>query len=181
MRIFRVLVLLMAIAGCSPKPTKVHHTLPVNFSGVYVIQKGREDSNSYKIDDERYIFEIPKSGILKVTPDAFENYCFMLGSCKRNIRLTASFSDGKTIAMYSPLSPPADSELDNPLLHSILRSRDSTWFAVGNYKQLKEFDEKWRKELPEKAKLSIYAGLEEYLPPNNPFQTDEQAGTSPIK
>jgi len=35
-----------------------------------------------------------------------------------------------------------------------------------------------RKELPEKAKFSKYAGLEEYLPPNNPFQTDEQAGTN---
>ncbi len=172
MRILSVAALLMVIAGCSPKPTKVHHTLPANFSGVYVIQKGQEDSNNYKVDGERYIFEIPKSGILKVTPEAFEKYCFMSGSCTRNIKLTASFSDGKTIAMYSPLSSPANSESDNPLLHIILGARDSIWFAVGNYKQLKEFAEKWRKELPEKAKLSINAGLEEYLPPNNPFQTD---------
>ncbi len=181
MRIFSVAVLLMLIAGCSEKPTKVHHKLPVNFSGVYVIQKGQEDSNSYKVDGERYIFEIPKSGILKVTPDAFENYRFMLGSCQRNISLTASFSDGKTIAKYSPLSLPADSESDNPQLHTILGARDSIWFAVGNYKQLKEFDEKWRKELPERVKLSTYAGLEEYLPPNNPFQTDEADIMSPIK
>jgi hypothetical protein len=184
MRIFIVSVILIAIGGClpktptgcSPKTLMVHHILPVGFSGVYVVQKGRDDSDVYKVEGESYILTIPESGILKVTPDTFENYCFMLGSCRRNIRLTASFSDGKTIAMYSPLSPPADSELDNPLLHIILGAPDSIWFAVGNYKQLKEFDEKWRKELPEKIKLDKYGGLERYLPHNTPFQTGEQAG-----
>ena len=177
MRIFRVLVLLMAIGGCKPKTLMVHHILPVGFSGVYVIQKGPDDSSSYKFDSERYIFTIPESGTLKVTPDTFENYCFNLPSCKSNIKLTVSFSDGKSIAMYSPLSSPANPESENPMLHAILGARDSIWYAVGSYKQLKEFSEKWKKELPEKAKLSKYAGLEEYLPPNKPFQTDERAGT----
>ena len=176
MRILRVLVLLIAIGGCSSKTLMVHHIIPDGFSGIYVIQKGQDDSSSYKVEGERYIFEIPESGILKVTPDVYENYCSDL-SCKSNIRLTASFSDGKVIAMYSPLSPPADSESETPLLHPILGARDSIWFAMGKYKQLKEFSEKWKKELPEKAKLSKYAGLEEYLPPNKPFQTDERAGT----
>ena len=172
MRIFSVGILLIAIAGCSPKPpkVKVHHILPDNFSGIYVIQKGHEDSNSYKVDSERFIFEIPQSGILKVTPDAFEKYCIDLS--RKNIRLTASFSDGKVIEKYSPLSAPADPESENPMLHSILGARDSIWYAVGTYKQLKEFSEKWRKESPEKIKLSQYAGLEEYLPPNTPFQKD---------
>ncbi len=175
MRIFRVLVVLMVIGGCSSKQqiVQVHHILPAGFSGVYVVQKGQEDSSSYKLDGERYIFTIPESGILKVTPDTYEKYYINLGSCTSNIELTVSFPDGKAIAMFSPLSPPADSESDNLLLHYILRSRDSIWFAVGNYKQLKEFDEKYWKELPEKIKFSEYGGLEEYLPPNKPFQTDE--------
>jgi len=167
MRIFRVLVLLTAIGGCSSKTLIVHHILPVNYSGVYVIQKGQDDSSSYKVDGESYTFEIPENGILKVTPDAFENYC--IDFCSKNIWLTASFPDGMTIPMFSPLSPPADSESDNQLLHGMLGARDSIWFAVGNYKQLKEFDEKFRKELPEKLKFSNYGGLEEYLPPNKPF------------
>ena len=171
MRIFKILVILLAIGGCSSKTIMVHHILPVGFSGVYVIQKGQDDSSGFKVDGERYIFTIPENGILKVTPNVYETYCTNLGSCMSNIRLTASFSDGKAIAKFSPLSQPADSELDNPMLHGILGARDSIWFAVGNYKQLKEFDEKFRKELPEKLKFSKYGGLEEYLPPNKLFQT----------
>ena len=176
MRILGFAILLIAIAGCPSKSRTVHHTLPANFSGVYVIQKGHEDSNSYKVDGNRYIFEIPKSGILKVTPDAFENYCFNITNCKSNVKLTVSFPDGKPIAMYSPLSSPANPESETPMLHATFGARDSIWFTIGNYKQLKEFDDKFRKELPERAKLSQYAGLEEYLPPNTPFQADANAG-----
>jgi hypothetical protein len=167
MRISRVLVILLTISGCSSKTIMVHHILPAGFSGIYVIQKTQEDSGDYIVDGTRHIFTIPANGILNVAPDVFENYCIL--SCSKNIRLTASFSDGKTIAMFSPLSQPADSELDNPMLHALLGAPDCIWLAVGSYKQLKEFSDKFRKELPEKAKIYKYAGLEEYLPPNKPF------------
>jgi hypothetical protein len=173
MRIFRLLVILLAIGGCSTKTLTVHHILPVDFSGIYVIQKGREDSGGYKVDSTGHIFAIPQSGILTVTPDVFENYCIL--SCSKNIMLTASFSDGKAIPMFSPISQPADSESEKSLLLGLLGGRDRIWFVVGTYEQLKKFSEQFWLGMNQDMDRYLQE-LERYLPPNTPFQADEQAG-----
>lgn len=164
MRILIILMVLLAAIGCSPKPPTEHHILPVGFSGVYKIEKVQSNSGDYKVDGTRYIFTIPESGVVRVASDVYETVCIV---CKE---LTASFADGQNIPLFSPISQPPDSESDRPLLLGLFLARDAIWYAVGTHEQLSRF--------LEQVRLEKYQELERYLPPNTPFQADEEAGSN---
>ena len=164
MRISIVLMVLLAAVGCSPKLPKEHHILPVGFSGVYKLEKAQDHSGGYKVDGTRYIFTIPESGVVRVASDVFETVRLA------RKELTASFADGQEIPLFSPISKPPDSESDRPLLLGLFLARDAIWYAVGNHKQLSRF--------LEQVRLEKYQELERYLPPNMPFQADEEAGSN---
>jgi len=146
-----------AVVGCSPKPPTEHHILPVGFSGVYKIEKVQNHAGGYQIDGHRYIFTIPKSGVLRVAPDVFVTYCRPCNG------LTATFADGpQEISLYSPLTRPPDSALDAHMLLGLLGSNEAVWYAVGTHEQLSVF--------LKQVRLQKYQNLERYLPPNMPFK-----------
>jgi len=157
MRICIILMILLALVGCSPKPPTEHHILPVGFSGVYKIEKARGHSGGYKIEGNHYIFTIPESGVLRVASDVYETVCIA------RKELTASFADGQEIPLFSPISQSPDFVSDRPLLLGLFLARDTIWYAVGTHEQLSRF--------LEQVRLEKYQELERYLPPNMPFQT----------
>ncbi len=158
MRICIILMILLALVGCSPKPPTEHHILPVGFSGVYKIEKARGHSGGYKIEGNRYIFTIPESGILRVASDVFETHCL-----QGNAPLSVTFEDGQEIPLFSPITRPPGSAPNGPLWLGLFRSGSAVWCTVGTHDQLSRFLEQVRGEM--------YQNLERYLPPNMPFQT----------
>ena len=158
MRICIILMILLALVGCSPKPPTEHHILPVGFSGVYKIEKARGHSDGYKIEGNRYIFTIPESGVLRVASDVFETH-----GLQGNGPLSVTFEDGQEIPLFSPITRPPDSASNGPLWLGLFGSGNAVWCAVGTHDQLSRFLEQVRGEM--------YQNLERYLPPNMPFQT----------
>lgn len=157
MRICIILMILLALAGCSRQPTTEHHILSAGFSGVYKIEKARGHSDGYKIEGNRYIFTIPESGVLRVASDVFETHCL-----QGNGPLSVTFEDGQEIPLFSPITRPPDSASNDPLWLGLFRSDSAVWCAVGTHDQLSRFLEQVRGEM--------YQNLERYLPPNMPFQ-----------
>ncbi|MHC4509525.1 MAG: hypothetical protein ACYTAO_11295 [Planctomycetota bacterium] len=156
MRICIILMILLALSGCSPKTPTEHHILPVGFSGVYKIERAHGPSGGYKIEGNRHIFTIPENGILCVESDVFETHCLQC-----NNRLSVTFEDGQEIPLFGsrqPVSAP-----NSPLWLGLIRFRNAIWCAVGTHDQLSRFLEQVRAEM--------YQNLERYLPPNMPFQT----------
>ena len=156
MRKLIVLLILLFAVGCSTQPPTKHYILPVDFSGVFKVEKVPGHSEGYKIDGTRYIFTIPESGVLSVAPEVFINVC---RPCNE---LTASFVNGQEISHYNPLTSQPDSRFDAPMLLGILGSNEVIWYAVGTHEQLSRFLDKVKREK--------YQKLERYLPPNMPFQ-----------
>ena len=150
-----VVVLFLTAAGCSSKLPTEHHILPVGFSGVYKIEKVSDHSGGYKFDGNRYIFTIPENGVLRVPSDMFISQCLAGG-------WTATFADGQEIPLFSPITHPPDSKSDSPMLLGLINSGDAIWYAVGSHEQLSRFLEKVQRDK--------YQKLEQYLPPNIPFQ-----------
>jgi len=157
MRIWIVLTMLLALAGCSRQLPTEHHVLPAGFSGVYKIEKASGDRGGYKIEGNRYAFTIPESGVLRVASDVFETHCLQ---CNGPLRVT--FEDGREIPLFSPVKRPPGSASNTPLWLGLFRSRSAVWCAVGTHDQLSRFLEQVRGEM--------YQNLERYLPPNRPFR-----------
>jgi hypothetical protein len=149
-------MILLAVVGCSSKPPTEHHILPVGFSGVYKIEKVNGHSGGYKINGIRYIFTIPESGVLRVASDVFASQCLACNG------LTATFADGQEIPLFSSITHPPDSKSDSHMLLGLFNSGDAIWYAVGTHEQLSRFLEKVQRDK--------YQKLEQYLPPNKPFQ-----------
>jgi hypothetical protein len=161
MRICIILMILLALAGCSRKHPTEHHILPVGFSGVYKIEKAGGPSGGYKREGNRYVFTIPESGVIRVASDAFETHCL-----QRNKPLSVTFEDGQEIPFFSPATGPPSSEPNGPLWLGLFRSKTAVWCAVGTHDQLSRFLEQVRGEM--------YQNLERYLPPNMPFHIQGQ-------
>ena len=155
MRILVVSMILLTSAGCSRQPPTEHHILPVGFSGVYKIEKAPGHKGGYRIDGSRYIFTIPKSGVLHVAPDVFATQCRPCNG------LTVTFADGQEISLYRPDMRQPDSASDAPLLLGLRGSNKALWYAVGTHEQLTA--------LLEQVRLQKYQNLERYLPPNTAF------------
>jgi len=157
MRLYITLVILLAMAGCSQQLPTEHHILPVGFSGVYKIEKASGNSDGYRIEGNRHIFTIPESGELSVAPDIQET-CLM---CQGVLRVT--YEDGQEIPLFSPIKQPEDSDLNRPMWLGLIKHKDAVWCAVGTHSQLSYFLKQVRAEM--------YQNLEQYLPPNSPFQS----------
>ena len=158
MRMFLILMIPLALVGCSRKLPTEHHILPVGFSGVYKIEEARGRSGGYKMEGNRYIFIIPESGVLRVASDVFETHCLQC-----NGPLSVTFEDGQEIPLFSPVTRPPSSAPNGPLWLGVFRSNTAVWCAVGTHDQLSTFLEQVRGEM--------YQNLDRYLPPNMPFQT----------
>ena len=156
MRILIILMILLAVVGCSPKPSTKHFVLPVGFSGVFKTERVSGHTGGYQIDGSCYIFTVPENGVLLVAPDVFDAY---LRPC--NV-MTATFANDQEITLYSPLASPSDFASDTQMLLGLLGSRDALWYAVGTHEQLSRFLEQVRREK--------YQKLERFLPPNQSFQ-----------
>jgi hypothetical protein len=161
MRICITLVILLALAGCSQQLPTEHHILPVGFSGVYKIEKASGNSDSYKIEENRHIFTIPESGVLRVASDVFETHCL-----QGNGPLSVTFEDGQEIPLFSPITRPPGSAPNGPLWLGLFRSGSAVWCAVGTHSQLSKFLKHVRAEM--------YQNLEKYLPPNSPFKSQRE-------
>ena len=157
MRICISLVILLTLVGCSRQLPTEHHILPAGFSGVYKIVKLSGNSGGYKNEGSRYIFTIPENGVLRVSSDVFSTQCLACNG------LSAAYTDGQEIQLYSPIKPPPDSAANALMLLGLINDKDSIWYAVGTHKQLTKFLDQVREEM--------YQNLERYLPPNKPFQS----------
>ncbi len=162
MRILIILMILLAVVGCSPKPSTKHFVLPVGFSGVFKIEKVRGHTGDYQTDGACDTLTVPANGVLLVAPEVFEAFrpC---GATKSTCNvITASFTDGQKIILYSPLASPSDFASDTQMLLALLGGRNAIWYAVGTHEQLSGFLEQVRREK--------YQKLERFLPPNQPFR-----------
>ena len=157
-----ILMILLAVAGCSPKPSTKHFVLPVGFSGVFKIEKVHGHKGSYQTDSSSDTLTVPANGVLLVAPDVFEAFrpCDATKSTCNVIK--AAFADGQAIILYSPLASPFDFASDTQMLLCLFGGKDAVWYAVGTHKQLSGFLEQARGEK--------YQKLERFLPPNKPFQ-----------
>ena len=167
-----VLLLLLAVAGCSPKPPVKNFVLPVDFSGVFKVEKDHSQPGNYQADEICDTLTVPANGILLVATDVYESF---LPRCGKSISMCtvikARFADGQEIALFNPLASPADFTPDTQMLLILCKSGkhgDAVWYAVGTHEQLSKFLEQFRSILQEKP-LELEHLLESFLPPNTPF------------
>jgi hypothetical protein len=145
-------MVLLMVAGCSEQPQTEHHVVPTGYCGVYKLVRVNDSVAGYRKDGNQVNFTIPEDGVLQVGPDEFEEVCLACNG------LSAQFTDGQMIPLYSPLSPPLVPEDDIPMLLGILAHGDTIWYAVGQHEQLTVLLAQIRKDK--------YQKLEQWLPSN---------------
>ena len=172
MRILIILMILLAVVGCSPKPSTKHFVLPIGFSGVFKIEKVRGHTDDYQTDGSCNTLMVPENGVLLVAPDVFEAFrpC---GATKSTCNvITAAFADGQEIILYSPLASSSDFASDTQMLLGLFAQKDAIWYAVGTHEQLRSFLEQVRREK--------YQKIERFLPPNDPFRYRNSPDSLPV-